>query len=89
MENSINQWQSNFFLLKILKNLVLCMLPVITEVMMGNEKDEIIKEPFEKISRRTRKEMKGSEFVFDSVDLLHYKLRRLSLNRGGSYYRFS
>ena len=56
---------------------------------MGNEKDEIIKEPFEKISRRTRKEMKGSEFVFDNVDLLHYKLHKLSLNRGGSYYRFS
>ena len=29
--------------------------------------------------------MKGSEFVFDSVDLLHYSLHKISLNRGGSY----
>ena len=29
--------------------------------------------------------MKGSEFVFDSVDLLYYKLHEISLNRGGSY----
>ena len=29
--------------------------------------------------------MKGSEFVFDSIGLLHYKLDIISLNRGGSY----
>ena len=29
--------------------------------------------------------MKGSEFVFDSVDLLEYKLNKINLNRGGSY----
>ena len=29
--------------------------------------------------------MKGSEFVVDSVDLLYYKLHKISLNRGGSY----
>ena len=29
--------------------------------------------------------MKGREFVFDSVDLLYYKLHKISLNRGGSY----
>ena len=27
--------------------------------------------------------MKGSELIFDSVDLLYYKLHRKSLNRGG------
>ena len=26
--------------------------------------------------------MKGSEFVFDSVDLLHYKLHKKSVNSG-------
>ena len=25
--------------------------------------------------------MKGSEFVYDSVDLLHYKFHRISLNK--------
>ena len=29
--------------------------------------------------------MKGSEFVFDNVDSLYYKLHKVSLNRGGSY----
>ena len=31
------------------------------------------------------KSMKGSEFVFDSVNLLYYKLHKISLNRGGLY----
>ena len=29
--------------------------------------------------------MRGSEFVFDGIDLLHYNLHKTSLNRGGSY----
>ena len=29
--------------------------------------------------------MKGSEFVFDSVDLLHYKCHKITLNNGGPY----
>ena len=29
--------------------------------------------------------MRGSEFVFDGVDLLYYELHKISLNRGGSY----
>ena len=29
--------------------------------------------------------MRESEFVFNSVDLLHYNLHKISLNRGGSY----
>ena len=29
--------------------------------------------------------MKGSEFIFDSTDLLYYKLHKISLSRGGSY----
>ena len=28
--------------------------------------------------------MRGSELVFDSIDLLHYNLHKISLNRGGS-----
>ena len=28
--------------------------------------------------------MKGSEFVYNSIDLLHYKPPKISLNRGGS-----
>ena len=29
--------------------------------------------------------MRGSEFVYDSVDTLYYKLNKISLSRGGSY----
>ena len=29
--------------------------------------------------------MRGSEFIFDSVDLLYYHFQRISLKRGGSY----
>ena len=28
--------------------------------------------------------MRGSEFVFDSVDLLYYELHKINLNRSGS-----
>ena len=29
--------------------------------------------------------MRGSEFVFDYVDVLHYKCHKINPNRGGSY----
>ena len=29
--------------------------------------------------------MKGSEFIFDSIDVLYYNLNKISLNHGGSY----
>ena len=59
-----------------------------TEIMMGNETDEIIEELFEPLLERyeewLEESMRGSEFVFDSVNLLYYKLHKISL-RGGSY----
>ena len=59
------------------------------EIMMGNETDEIIEELFKSLLQNYKKgleeKMRGSEFVFDSVDLLYYSLYRISLNRGGSY----
>ena len=32
--------------------------------------------------------MKGSEFTFDSVDVLYNSLNKISLNHGGSYTDF-
>ena len=29
--------------------------------------------------------MRGSEFVYDSIDVLYYNLNKVSLSRGGSY----
>ena len=39
----------------------------------------------QKYQEELEEKMKGSEFVFDTVDLLHYILNKISLNRGGSY----
>ena len=59
------------------------------EVMMGNEADDIFKELFKSLLQKYQKgleeSMKGSEFVFDIVDLLYYHLQKTSLNRGRSY----
>ena len=59
------------------------------EIAMGNEADDIIKELFESFKKRYQEgletKMKGSQFVFESVDLLYYSLHKISLNRGGSY----
>ena len=59
------------------------------EILIGNETDEIIKDIFDSALQRYQKgleeSLKGSEFVFDNVDSLYYKLHKISLNRGGSY----
>ena len=59
------------------------------EIMIGNKTDEIIVKRFDsflQIYQKSLEElMKGREFVFDSVDLLHYKCHRINLNRGESY----
>ena len=58
------------------------------EIMMGNETDDIIKELFKYLLQKLEgleQSMKGSEFLFDSVDLLYYYLQKLSLKRGRSY----
>ena len=58
------------------------------DIMMGNKTDEIIKELLKSLLQKHQEgleeSMKGSEFVFYSVNLLHYKLNKISLNGGGS-----
>ena len=59
------------------------------EIMMGNETDEIIEKLFESLLQNYQKDleesMRGSEFVFDSIDLLYYHLQKIGLKRGRSY----
>ena len=59
------------------------------EIMMGTETDQIIEELFESLLQKYKEcleeKMTESEFVFASIDLLHYNLHQISLNRGGSY----
>ena len=58
--------------------------------MGGSETDEIIKELFKSLLQRYKEgleeSMKGSEFIFDSANLLHYYLQKKSLKRTGSSY---
>ena len=60
------------------------------EIVMGDETYQIIDELFESFSQNDQKDLKeslrGSEFIFDSVDLLYYNLQKTSLNRKGSSY---
>ena len=48
------------------------------EIMMGSETDDIIgelfKSLFQKYQEGLEELMRGSEFVFNNVDLLHYHL---------------
>ena len=59
------------------------------EIMMDNETDDVIKELLKSLlqryQERLEEKMRESEFIFYSVDLLHYQLQKISLRRGASY----
>ena len=57
-------------------------------IMQGGDTNAIIREIFKSFLHNYQQELKiikGSDFVFESVDLLNYKLHRVCLKRGGSY----
>ena len=58
---------------------------------MGNETDDIIKKLFESFLTNYQKEetilRNGSDFAFESVDLLSYSVHKISLKRGKSYIK--
>ena len=62
------------------------------EIRLGNEKDDIIKELFKSFLNNYQKEetisRKGSDFIFESVDLLSYSVHKISLKRAKSYIKF-
>ena len=62
------------------------------EIMIQDKADEIIEKPFESLLKRYQigleLSMKGSDFIFDCVHLLHYKCHKINLNCGGSYIDF-
>ena len=61
------------------------------EIRSGNETDDIIKELFKSFLNNYQAEeiilRKGSDFVFESVDLLSYSFHKISLKRGKSYIK--
>ena len=61
------------------------------EIMTGSDTTEVIEDLFKSLLQRYQEgleeKMKGSEFVFDGVNVLCYDLNKVSLNRGGSYIK--
>ena len=59
------------------------------EIMMGSETDEVIEELLKSFLQNHQEgldeSMRGSEFIFDSVDALYYNLNKVRLSRGRSY----
>ena len=59
------------------------------EIMIGSDTHEVIEDLFKSLLQRYQENLeekkRGTEFVFDGVDMLHYDLKKISLNRGGSY----
>ena len=59
-------------------------------IMWGSETDDIIRDLFESFLHNYQEELKmisGSEFIFESLELIDYKLYRVHLKRGGSYIK--
>ena len=59
------------------------------EIMNGTDTNEAINELINSFMKRYQEgletKMKGSSYIFESVDLLEYHLYNISLNRGSSY----
>ena len=58
--------------------------------MQGEDTDAIIREIVRSFLHNYQQELKmikESDFVFESVHLMDYKLHRVRLNRGGSYVK--
>ena len=57
---------------------------------MGSRTKKIIKEHFESLSQNCQKDLeesiRGSEFVYDSIDSSYYHLDKISLGRKGRLY---
>ena len=62
---------------------------MITQKLRCSKTDDITDEPFNSLLQRYQKALeesskRGSEFVFNIVDPLYYKLQKISLKRGVS-----
>ena len=56
--------------------------------MINDEADKVVEELFQSLKNRYKnnlESMKGSDFVFNYVQLLYYKCHKINPNRCGSY----
>ena len=59
-------------------------------IIRGGDTDNIIRDTFSSVLRNCQEELKtikGSDFVFESVELMDYKLHRVLLRRDESYVK--
>ena len=98
IENNFNKWKIQ---IKMHVNFVssndtgeICTIFVLSdndEIMLGNEMDDIVKRPINSFLNNYQKEeiiwRNGSNFVFESVDILSYHIHKTSLRRGNSYIK--
>ena len=61
------------------------------DIMIGSDTNEVIQNLFRSLLQRYQEnleeKMRGSELIFDGINLLHYDLNKISLNWGGSYIK--
>ena len=87
MENSVENANQFYFSKIFYETRTIHSVSNNIENFMGEETDDIIDELFESLLQRYQKakeesNKKGSEFVFESVDLMYYHLHKISLRRG-------
>ena len=61
------------------------------KIMIGSDTDKVTEDLFKSLLQRYQEgleeKMKGSEYVFDGVNALHYDLDKISLERGGPHIK--
>ena len=60
------------------------------KIMWGSNRDDIIRDLFKSFLHNYQEELKiisGSEFIFENIELMDYKLHRVRLRRGRSYIK--
>ena len=59
------------------------------EIIIGSETEEVtenlIMQILQKYQDNLQNKMKGSDFIFNGVNYLHYDLNRIIISKGGSY----
>ena len=64
---------------------------VCEEFMSGSETEEIVEKPFRSLLQRYQdnlnEKMRGSDFIFNGVNYLFYDFSRVSISKGGSYFK--
>ena len=74
MQNLINNSNQIIFVLNILKKRILCIQKVITFNETDEINEEILESFLQKYQKSLEEPMKGTKFVIDSIDLLHYNV---------------